>query len=71
MAFHILMVEDDIQICEVVEDFFTGKSNGELELDITGDGDEAMEMLYETEYDLVLLDVMLPKVSGFEICRYI
>lgn len=71
MAFNILMVEDDRQICEVVGDFFAGKSGGELELSFAADGDRAMEMLYETEYDLVLLDVMLPKVSGFEICRYI
>ena len=71
MAFHILMVEDDSQICEVVEDCFKEKSEGELEIEFAVDGDTAMEMLYETEYDLVLLDVMLPKVSGFEICRYI
>ena len=71
MAFHILMVEDDRQICEVVGDFFDGKSDGELELNFATDGDRAMEMLYEMEYDLVLLDVMLPKLSGFEICRYI
>lgn len=85
MAFHILMVEDDSAICEVVEDYFIEKSNHELELEFAGDGDKAMEMLYEKEYDLVLLDVMLPgdslgiapggslhsDASGFEICRYI
>ena len=71
MAFHILMVEDDSQVCEAVEDYFKEKSEGELEIEFAADGDGAMEMLYETEYDMVLLDVMLPKVSGFEICRYI
>lgn len=79
MAFHILMVEDDPEICEVVEDYFIEKSNHELELEFAGNGDTAMEMLYEKEYDLVLLDVMLPSdkaslhsdASGFEICRYI
>ena len=71
MAFHILMVEDDAEICEVVEDFFVEKSGHEMELQFAADGGSAFEMLYETEYDMVLLDVMLPHVSGFEICRYI
>ena len=35
MAFHILMVEDDRQICEVVEDFFAGKSGGELKYKVS------------------------------------
>lgn len=47
MAFNILMVEDDRQICEVVGDFFAGKSGGELELSFAADGDRAMEMLYQ------------------------
>lgn len=71
MAFQILMVEDDAEICEVVEDFFVKKSGHEMELQFAADGESAFEMLYETEYDMVLLDVMLPQVSGFEICRYI
>lgn len=71
MAFYILMVEDDPEICEAVGDFFTEKSGGRLRMEFAQDGDRAMELLYETEYDLVLLDVMLPKVSGFDICRYL
>lgn len=71
MAFQILMVEDDRQICEVVGDYFTDKSENNILVEFAEDGDMAMEKLYDTEYDLVLLDVMLPKVSGFEICRYI
>ena len=71
MAFQILMVEDDRQICEIVGDYFSDKSENAVEVEFASDGDLAMEKLYEKEYDLVLLDVMLPKVSGFEICRYI
>lgn len=71
MAFYILMVEDDPEICEAVGDFFTDKSGGQFQMEYAKDGDCAMELLYEKEYDLVLLDVMLPKISGFEICQYI
>ena len=42
MAFHILMVEDDSQICEVVEDYFTEKSEGELEIEFAADGDTVL-----------------------------
>ena len=71
MAFQILMVEDDPEICEVVRDYFQEKSNDTMKLHFAGDGDRAMELLYETEYDLVLLDVMVPRVSGFDICKYL
>ncbi|MCR5700871.1 MAG: response regulator transcription factor [Lachnospiraceae bacterium] len=71
MAFQILMVEDDRQIYEVVGDFLTDKSENKITVEFAEDGDKATEMLYEKEYDLVLLDVMLPGVSGFEICRFI
>lgn len=71
MAYHILLVEDDAQIREVIEDFFNGKSEGELQLHIARDGEEALTSVYEREFDLCMLDVMLPGVNGFEICRTI
>ena len=69
--YKILLVEDDWQIREVIEDFFSAKSQGQIELHIAKDGDEGMQAVYENEYDLCMLDVMLPGVSGFEICRAI
>lgn len=71
MAYHILLVEDDAQIREVIEDFFTAKSEGEVQLHIAKDGEEGLEAVYEKEFDLCLLDIMLPGTSGFEICRAI
>ncbi len=69
--YKILLVEDDWQIREVIEDFFSAKSQGQIELHIAKDGDEGMQAVYENEYDLCMLDVMLPGASGFEICRAI
>lgn len=71
MAYHILLVEDDAQIREVIKDFFDAKGQGEMELHIAKDGMEGMTAVYEQEYDLCLLDVMLPGANGFEICRAI
>lgn len=71
MAYHILLVEDDAQIREVIEDYFQAKGQGEMELHIAGDGREGLAAVYEREYDLCLLDIMLPGADGFEICRSI
>jgi len=71
MAYQVLLVEDDAQIREVIEDFFDAKGQGEIELHIAKDGTEGLAAVYEREYDLCLLDVMLPGTNGFEICRAI
>lgn len=71
MAYQILLVEDDAQIREIIADYFSDKEEGRFQLSVAKDGDEGMEMLYEQEYDLVLLDIMLPGTDGFTICREI
>lgn len=69
--FHILLVEDDAQIREVIEDYFAAKSNGEIQIHAAADGHAGLAAVYEREFDLCMLDVMLPGESGFEICRII
>lgn len=69
--YKILLVEDNTQIQEVICDYFTGKSQGELEIITAKNGDEGLEQIYEKEFDLILLDIMLPGVDGFTICREI
>ena len=71
MSYKILLVEDNIQIQEVISDYFIGKSNGELELTCALNGNDVILKIYETEFDLILLDIMLPGVDGFTICREI
>ena len=71
MSYRILLVEDDRQIREVIEDYFSVKSSGEITLVTAADGEEGMELIQYDEFDLVMLDIMLPHVDGFTICREI
>ena len=69
MALQLLLVEDDNQLIEIITDYFVEKSGGTFQIDSAETGSEAWEKCVENEYDLVLLDVMLPGVDGFTICR--
>lgn len=67
--YRILLVDDDDSIIEIVSDYFSAKSNSSMLLDISFGGDDALDKIYENSYDLLVLDVMLPEVNGFEICK--
>ncbi len=67
--YRILLVEDDVQICEVITEYFHNK--GEMQITVAYDGEEGLEYVYEKEYDLLLLDVMMPRLTGFELCKEI
>ena len=69
MAYKILLVEDDPELIEIISDYFTEKSGGALVLDTAKTGEEGMAKCVEHGFDLVLLDVMLPEIDGFTICR--
>ena len=71
MRYKVLLVEDDHDIREAVADYFTGVEGSEMDVRCACDGLRAEEMLYENQYDLVLLDIMLPGVDGWELCRQI
>ena len=62
----ILVVEDDEQIAELIRDFLEAEG---FQVRLAGSGRETSEQLGRGRPDLVLLDVMLPDESGFEICR--
>lgn len=69
MAFKILLVEDDAEIREIITDYFMEKSEGILAVYTAETGIEGQLESIDGGYDLVLLDVMLPEVDGFTICR--
>lgn len=69
--YKILLVEDDKNICEMITDYFQDKSNRRMQIEIANDGKVGMEKTYEKTYDLLLLDVMLPELDGFQLCKEI
>lgn len=71
MKYHLLLVEDDSEIREIISDYFLSIAENEFAIDIAADGDKGLELLYENKYDLVMLDIMLPGCNGFELCRQI
>ncbi len=68
MAHRILIVDDEPNIVVPLE--FLMKREG-YEVAVAGDGQAALEAVARGAPDLVILDVMLPRMSGFEVCRQI
>lgn len=64
----ILIVEDEIAIAELERDYL--ELSG-FEVEVTSDGAEGLQKAINEEFDLIILDLMLPKVDGFEICRQV
>ena len=64
----VLVVDDEKLI---VKGLKFSLEQDDMEVDCAYDGEEALEMAKKTEYDIVLLDVMLPKMDGFEVCQQI
>jgi DNA-binding response OmpR family regulator len=63
-----LIIEDEQVIVEVVKDYLEA---GGYEVDVAASGDIGLKKALDEEYDLIILDLMLPKTDGFEICRQV
>ena len=68
MAKKVLVVDDEKLIVKGIR--FSLEQDG-MEVDCAYDGEEALEYARNNQYDIVLLDIMLPKLSGFEVCQQI
>lgn len=68
MAMHVLIVEDDPALRETISDYFGSKG---WQITEAANGEDALEKVNETSFQLILLDVMLPKLNGFAVCRRI
>jgi two-component system phosphate regulon response regulator PhoB len=66
MTPHVLVVEDEDSLATLLQ--YTLQKEG-YEVSLAGDGEEALLMVDERLPDLIVLDWMLPKVSGIEVCR--
>ena len=66
MAKKILVVDDEKLIVKGIK---FSLMQDDMDVDCAYDGEEALNMIRENNYDVVLLDVMLPVLSGFEVCQ--
>jgi two-component system, OmpR family, response regulator len=62
----LLLVEDDVKLARAMQ---RGLQREGYAVDLAGDGDEGLDQANENDYDVVLLDVMLPGRDGFAVCR--
>jgi len=68
MAKRVLVVDDEKLIVKGIR--FSLEQDG-MEVDCAYDGEEALELARKNQYDMIMLDVMLPKMDGFEVCQQI
>lgn len=66
--FKILFADDEIKIRETVCDYFTAKGVG---ICLAANGSEAVRMSQDEDFDLIILDVMMPVMNGIDACRKI
>ena len=66
--FNILIIEDDIAVAEIEKDYLELSDFG---VEVETDGQKGLMKALENEYDMVLLELMLQKADGFDICKKI
>ena len=64
----VLIIDDDEELCELVSEYLGVEG---FETDVVNDGASGLEAARSGKYDLAILDVMLPKMNGFEVCQRI
>ena len=64
----ILVVDDDTNICELLRLYLTKEG---YQVTTANDGEEGLEKFNQLKPDMVLLDVMMPRMDGLEVCRRI
>lgn len=65
---HILIIDDDTELCELVTEYLETESFG---VEVVHDGTHAVEKAVSGAFSLIILDVMLPGVNGFDVLRQI
>ena len=66
MAIRLLVVEDEPKLAQYIHRGLTEES---FIVDVATDGEDALERAARTKFDLVILDLMLPRMDGFAVCR--
>ena len=68
LLFKVLIIEDEVSIAELERDYL--EISG-FEVDISTNGKEGLERALSEDYELLLLDLMLPGMDGYEICKQV
>lgn len=61
----VLVVEDEARIRDIVRDYFSAHG---MTCDLARDGEEALDLLRDHDYDAILLDILMPHLDGFQVC---
>ena len=69
MPYRLLIVDDSPELLEAVSDFFREEGAGIWNVVTASNGDDALRIVTGESFDLMILDIMLPGASGFDICR--
>jgi two-component system, OmpR family, alkaline phosphatase synthesis response regulator PhoP len=62
----ILIADDNMPNCELLDAFLSGEG---YEVFMAHDGQETLDMVKKCQPDIILLDIMMPKLSGYEVCQ--
>ena len=62
----ILVVDDEVRLATLLRKGLTEEGHG---VDLAGSGEEALDQVADTDYDAIVLDVMLPGIDGFAVCQ--
>jgi len=62
----VLLIDDDVELCELVSEYLVGEG---FTVDVVHRGDSGLQQALEGRHDLIILDVMLPGLTGFEVLR--
>ena len=68
MKYKVLLAEDERNLRNIVRTFLT---QNDFEVDTANDGEEAIFAINKNVYDIIILDIMMPKKDGIEVCKYI
>ena len=64
----VLLIDDDIELCELMQEFFAARG---IRIEAVHDGRRGLAQAFDRAHDLILLDVMLPGLDGFELLRQV
>ncbi len=69
MSYRLLIVEDSPELLEAVSDYFNEEGADIFDVVTAADGDVALNIVRTGRFDIMILDIMLPGATGFDICR--